>query len=156
VVGLASALKYIGQSEQDLILSPLARASGSAIGSTLMSNQIRICAAIFLQFACVAAVAADQKDMIGRWRWQQFTIEVTKCQSDSICAKIIEGPKNVGMEVFANKLQAKDGNLFGQIVHPETKEIYNTRFQQGGPDRWHLDGCTQTRVCLSGDFLRVK
>jgi hypothetical protein len=116
----------------------------------------RVCAAIFLAFSCVAAFAADLKDMIGRWRWQQFTIEVTECQGDSICAKIVEGPKNVGMAVFATKLMAKDGKLFGQIAHPETKEIYNTRFQQDDPDRWRLDGCTVTRVCLSGEFVRVK
>jgi len=121
-----------------------------------MKIGIWACAAIFIQLSCVAAVAADLKDMVGRWRWQQFTIEVTKCQSDSICAKIAEGPKNVGMELFANRLLAKDGKLFGQIVHPETKEIYNTRFQQVDPDRWRLDGCTMTRVCLSGEFVRVK
>jgi uncharacterized protein (DUF2147 family) len=117
---------------------------------------IQVCAAICLGFAWNVAFAADLKDMIGRWRWQQFTIEVTACQGDSICAKIIEGPKNVGMEVFATQLTVKDSKLFGQITHPETRDIYNTRFQQDDGDKWRLDGCTVARVCLSGEFVRVK
>ena len=117
---------------------------------------VRICAVICVGLAFDAALAADLKDMIGKWRWQQFTVEVTACQGDSICAKVVEGPKNVGMEVFATQLAVKDGSLVGQIVDPNTKEIYSTRFQQQAEDKWHLDGCTAARVCLSGEFLRVK
>ena len=94
--------------------------------------------------------------MLGRWRWQDFIIEVRACEGNSACAKVIAGPKNVGMDVFASKLVAKDGAWFGQITHPETKETYNTRFQQTDKDRWRLDGCTAAKVCLSGEFVRVK
>jgi uncharacterized protein (DUF2147 family) len=121
-----------------------------------MMARIRTCAVICVGLACNSAFAADLKDLVGRWRWQQFTIEVTACQGDSICAKVVEGPKNVGTEVFATQLAVKDGNLVGQIVDPNTKEIYNTRFQQQAADKWRLDGCTAARVCLSGEFLRVK
>jgi uncharacterized protein (DUF2147 family) len=121
-----------------------------------VSKRIGPCAAIVLAASCLSAAAAEPKDMIGRWRWQEFTIEVSACQSDSICAKVVAGSKNVGTEVFASKLIAKDGNLFGQITHPETKETYNTRFQQKDQDKWLLDGCTTARVCLSGEFVRVK
>jgi uncharacterized protein (DUF2147 family) len=121
-----------------------------------VSKRIGPCAAIFLALASLPASAAELKDMIGRWRWQEFTIEVSACQSDSICAKVVGGPNNVGMQLFASKLVAKDGNLFGQITHPENKETYNTRFQQKDHDKWLLDGCTAARVCLSGEFLRVK
>jgi uncharacterized protein (DUF2147 family) len=121
-----------------------------------VSKRIGPCAAIFLALASLPASAAELKDMIGRWRWQEFTIEVRACQSDSICAKVAAGPNNVGMELFASKLVAKEGNLFGQITHPESKETYNTRFQQKDQDKWLLDGCTAARVCLSGEFLRVK
>ena len=103
-----------------------------------------------------SAWAATLQDMLGRWRWQEFTIEVSKCQGDNACAKIVAGPKNVGMDVFASKLTAKDGDWVGQITHPETKEVYNTRFQQKDKDRWRLDGCTAAKICLSGEFVRVK
>jgi uncharacterized protein (DUF2147 family) len=103
-----------------------------------------------------SALAASLPDMYGKWRWQDFTIEVKACQGDSACARIVAGPKNVGMEVFASKLVAKDGDWVGQITHPDTKEVYNTRFQQKDKDRWRLDGCTAAKVCLSGEFVRVK
>ena len=102
------------------------------------------------------ASAASLQDMLGKWRWQDFTIEVSACEGHSACAKVIAGPKNVGMDVFASKLLPKDGDWYGQITHPETKETYNTRFQQKDKDRWHLDGCTAAKVCLSGEFVRVK
>jgi hypothetical protein len=121
-----------------------------------VNQKIRICALIVFALSCADASAAGLKDLIGKWRWQQFTIEVTQCQPDSICAKVVAGPKNVGIELFASKLTSKDGMLFGQIVHPDTKDIYNTRFQQTGQDTWRLDGCTVARVCLSGEFVRVR
>jgi uncharacterized protein (DUF2147 family) len=102
-----------------------------------------------------AAAAADLKDMVGRWRWQNFTIEVSACKGDSICAKVTAGPKNVGLDLFASKLVSKNGDWFGQITHPETREIYDTRFRQKDKDRWQLDGCTAVRVCLTGEFVRV-
>jgi uncharacterized protein (DUF2147 family) len=107
---------------------------------------------------CVSgsASAASLQDMLGKWRWQDYTIEVRACEGDSACAKVIAGPKNVGMELFASKLTAKDGAWYGQITHPETKETYNTRFQQRNKDLWHLDGCSAAKVCLSGEFVRVK
>jgi hypothetical protein len=102
------------------------------------------------------AFAAGLHDMVGRWRWQDFTIEVRECEGDSACAKVVAGPKNVGMDLFASKLVAKNGDWVGQITHPETKEIYSTRFQRKDNDRWRVDGCTAARVCLSGEFVRVK
>jgi len=59
-------------------------------------------------------LAATVQDMLGKWRWQDFTIEVSACQGDSACAKIVGGPKNVGMDLFASKLISKDGELFAR------------------------------------------
>ena len=113
-------------------------------------------AAMLLGASAVAALAADLKDMVGKWRFKDFTIEVRECNSASVCAKVIAGPQSVGKELFASKLTAKGGELFGQIAHPETQETYNTRFQQKDKDRWQLDGCTAAKVCLTGEFVRVK
>jgi uncharacterized protein (DUF2147 family) len=123
-----------------------------------MAVRMRVChyVAILLVLYTVAAAAADLKDIVGQRRWQDFAIEVRECQGDSVCAKVIAGPKNVGMEVFASKLVAKGGQWIGQVAHPDTKETYNTRFQQKGRDRWQLDGCTAAKVCLTGEFIRVK
>jgi len=123
------------------------------VSKAILGKALAVCAALL---AGGSAQAATLQDMLGKWRWQDFTIEVTACQGDSACGKIVAGPKNIGMDVFASRLAAKDGDWFGQITHPETKEVYNTRFQQKDKDRWRLDGCTATKVCLSGEFVRVK
>ena len=102
------------------------------------------------------AAADDLRELVGKWRWQDFTIEVVECKASEICAKVVAGPKNVGLDLFASKLTAKGSDWFGQIAHPETKEVYNTRFQRKDKDRWRLDGCTAARVCLTGEFVRVK
>src|SRR5262245_10269953 len=96
----------------------------------LVNRNAFVFAATFFVLSCTGAQAAEMKDLVGKWRWQQYTIEVSQCRPDNVCAKVVAGPKNVGMEVFGAKLTAKDGMLFGQIVHPETKDSYNTRFQQ--------------------------
>jgi len=112
--------------------------------------------ALVLAGQSAAAIAADIKDMVGDWRWRDFTIQVRECKSDSICAKVTAGPKNVGLEIFASKPTARGGELFAQITHPDTKEAYNTRFRQKDKDHWQLDGCTSAKVCLSGEFVRAK
>src|SRR5262245_9372395 len=49
------------------------------------------------------ALAATFEDMLGTWRWQDFTIEVRACGEVAFaCAKVVAGPKNVGMDVFAS------------------------------------------------------
>jgi hypothetical protein len=122
----------------------------------MTTKRTSIFMALLVAGSSAAAVAADLKDMLGKWRFRDFTIEVRECDSASLCAKVVAGPKNVGKELFASKLAAKGGELFGQIAHPETQEMYNTRFQQKDKDHWQLDGCTAAKVCLTGEFVRVK
>jgi uncharacterized protein (DUF2147 family) len=113
-------------------------------------------AGILAYFSVCPASAAEIKDMLGKWAWQKFTIEVTECASKRLCAKVIAGPKNVGMEIFASDLTSKDGVWFGQIVSPETGATYNTRMRFTDAKTWRLDGCTASRICLSGEFVRTE
>ena len=117
------------------------------------------------QFVCVLVISAlgpmgsvrcaELKDMLGRWTWQNFKIEVRDCGSKRVCAKVIDGPKNVGIDIFASELVAKDGAWFGQVVDPKTGTAYNTRLQLTAAKTWRLDGCTSSGVCLSGEFTRT-
>jgi hypothetical protein len=147
-----------GKNEQlgTLSSSPELACGGDEKGSVAMTTRTSMLAALLLTASSAAASAADLKDMVGTWRFRDFTIEVRECDSASLCAKVAGGPKNVGKELFASKLVVKGGELFGQIAHPETQEMYNTRFQQKDKDRWQLDGCTAAKVCLTGEFVRVK
>jgi len=133
------------------------RLGGRLVGKAQLAKALLVVLVVLVLGARAPAVAAAFEDMLGTWRWQDFTIEVRACGEVAFaCAKVVAGPKNVGMDVFASKLVAKDGAWFGQITHPETKETYNTRFQQKDKDHWRLDGCTAAKVCLSGEFVRVK
>ena len=123
---------------------------------TLLTHRTWGWIATFVVASSFTVSAGDVKNMVGKWRWQDFTIEVKECRDDSVCAKVIGGPRNVGMDIFASKLVGKDGEWFGQITHPETKESYNIRFQQKDNDRWRLDGCTAAKVCLTGEFIRAR
>jgi hypothetical protein len=110
-----------------------------------------------LALACGPAVAAGTDDMVGKWQWEGFTIEVTKCAAEAgICAKVVAGPKNVGMEMIRSKLEPKEGAFVGRIAHPMTADIYNTKLQLTDADSWKLDGCTDQNVCATGVFKRVK
>ncbi len=94
--------------------------------------------------------------MVGKWTWQRFTIEVNECAGKRLCSKVIAGPKNVGMEIFASDLTRKDGEWYGQFIDPETRATYKTRLRYTDAKSWRLDGCTTSRVCLSGEFVRAK
>jgi len=102
------------------------------------------------------ASASELTDMLGKWTWQRFTIEVHECARKRLCSKVIAGPKNVGMEIFASDLTRKNGDWYGLIIDPETGATYNTRLRYTGAKSWRLDGCITSRVCLSGEFVRAK
>jgi uncharacterized protein (DUF2147 family) len=121
-----------------------------------MSQKTLVYAFAFLVLSCAAALAKVPKDMIGNWRWHAFTTEVSECQPGQLCAKVIAGPKSVGMEIFASKLVVRGDEWQGQIVDPETKQLYHTRFREIDARTWRLSGCTATGVCLSGEFVRIK
>lgn len=107
-----------------------------------------------------AALAAATDDMVGKWQWTAYTIEVKKCESNpsgaGLCATVTGGPKNVGMEMIRSRLEPKDTGFFGKIAHPETGDIYNTKITPAGADGWSMDGCTEANVCAKGEFKRVK
>lgn len=110
--------------------------------------------------APASAGAAELKDMIGKWKWTDYLIEVKECSSNpsgaGVCATVLDGPKNKGMEMIRSKLVAKGGDFVGSIAHPATGEIYQTKMTLKGADSWAMDGCTDKGVCAKGDFARVK
>lgn len=104
------------------------------------------------------AVQAEQpgyEDMVGTWKWETFTIRVDKCDATGVCAKVVSGPKNVGMQMIQSKLKEADGNFVGKIAHPQTGDTYNSKISMTSNDVWHIDGCTAQNVCASADFKRV-
>ncbi|MEQ1695660.1 MAG: DUF2147 domain-containing protein [Hyphomicrobiaceae bacterium] len=107
-----------------------------------------------------SAMAVESKDMVGKWKWTDYTVEVKECATNpagaGLCGTVLAGPKNVGMEMIRSKLEKKGDDFVGQIAHPATGEIYNTKLSMKGADTWSMDGCTAANVCAKGDFVRIK
>jgi uncharacterized protein (DUF2147 family) len=102
------------------------------------------------------ASAQELKDLVGKWKWQEFTVDGSECAATGACWKVIAGPKSVGLEMFRSKPEKRGDFLVGQVVHPATGDVYNTRMRMKDADTWSLDGCTAANVCAQGDFVRVK
>jgi uncharacterized protein (DUF2147 family) len=106
------------------------------------------------------AAAAEPKDMVGKWQWTDYTVEVKECTTNpsgaGLCATVTGGPKNVGMEMIRSKLEKKGDGFVGQIAHPATGDIYNTKMTLKDADTWGMDGCTAANVCATGEFKRIK
>lgn len=115
---------------------------------------------VMMTIGTSAAFAAEAKDMIGKWTWTDYGVEVKECTTNpsgaGMCATVTSGPKNVGMEMIRSKLEPKDGLFIGQIAHPASGEIYNTKLSFKDANTWSMDGCTEANVCAKGDFARVK
>ena len=61
------------------------------------------------------ASAQDMSQMMGKWQWQNFVIEMTQGGDFGMSAKVISGPANVGMEMMQSKLSMQGGNMVAQI-----------------------------------------
>lgn len=94
--------------------------------------------------------------MIGEWKWADFTIRVGKCDKTEVCAKVMSGPKNVGLQMIQSKLTPSKGSFLGKVAHPQTGNTYNSKISMLSKNVWHIDGCTDANVCASGDFKRIK
>jgi len=104
----------------------------------------------------VTALALDMNQMVGKWKWQDFVVQVTKGGQYGVTAKVISGPSNVGMEMIKSALTEKDGMFVGRIRHPGNGKVYNARMSMPDANSWKMDGCTDDGACASGVFVRVK
>lgn len=103
-----------------------------------------------------SANAAGMADMVGKWKWTDFTIECKEGGANGMSCTVIDGPKNKGMEMIQSKLEAKDGGFVGKVKHPASGDIYNSKMNLKDANTWSMDGCTDAGVCAKGDFTRVK
>jgi uncharacterized protein (DUF2147 family) len=103
-----------------------------------------------------SANAAGTEDMVGKWKWTDYTVECKPGGANGMSCTVIDGPKNKGLEMVQSKLEPKDGAFVGDIKHPATGDIYKAKMILKDPDNWAMDGCTAAGVCASGVFTRVK
>ena len=77
-----------------------------------------------LFFINTASAGGDISAMLGKWAWEGFTIEVNKCESTEICAKVVAGPKNIGLQMIKSKLTYKARVLLEKSpIHKQVTHI---------------------------------
>ena len=111
---------------------------------------------VLLAGSSAPLLAAEVKDMAGKWKWTDFTVECKEGGANGMSCTVTDGPKNKGMEMIRSALTKAGDGFTGQIAHPATGDIYNTKLNMKDADTWSLDGCTAANVCAKGDFTRVK
>ena len=122
-----------------------------------MKNFIKTLLTLSILTMGQSAIAENKIEaMVGTWKWEDFTIRVDKCASTEVCAKVVTGPKNVGLQMIQSKLKATGDSFVGKIAHPQTGDTYNSKISMLSTNVWHIDGCTAANVCASGDFKRIK
>lgn len=112
-------------------------------------------AATVLALGLTSPAMADPS-MHGKWSWEGYTVECKEGGAHGLTCLVIDGPKNKGMEMIRSKLEKKGSDFVGQVAHPASAEIYNTKMALADADTWNLDGCTAANVCAKGSFKRVK
>lgn len=103
-----------------------------------------------------ASPALADPSMVGKWKWEDFTVECKEGGAFGVSCTVADGPKNKGMEMIKSKLEKKGDEFFGQVAHPASGETYNTKMKMTDADSWSMDGCTAANVCAKGVFKRVK
>jgi uncharacterized protein (DUF2147 family) len=121
-------------------------------------KKIAISLAALIAAAGIAASAhaASMADMVGKWKWTDFTVECKEGGANGMSCLVIDGPKNKGMEMVQSKLEAKGTDFVGKIKHPASGDIYNTKMSLKDANTWTMDGCTDAGVCAKGEFTRIK
>ena len=124
-----------------------------------------------LALSALPAISASHADkemmmkmmgpMLGKWSWNGFVIENKACDTNpaktGMCATVISGPKNVGMEMIRSPLALKDKEFVGKVAHPMTGEVYNSKMSLSADmNTWHMEGCTDDNACAKGDFKRMQ
>jgi uncharacterized protein (DUF2147 family) len=103
-----------------------------------------------------AASAAGVADMVGKWKWTDYTIECKAGGANGMSCTVTDGPKNKGMEMVQSPLAPQGDAFVGDIKHPATGDLYKAKMKLKDADNWSMDGCTAAGVCASGVFTRVK
>lgn len=103
-----------------------------------------------------SASAASIGDMVGTWKWTDYTVECKSGGANGLSCTVTAGPKNKGMEMIESALEAKGSDFVGKIKHPASGDVYNTKLTMKDANTWSMDGCTDAGVCAKGEFTRVK
>lgn len=98
----------------------------------------------------------DYDKVVGKWLWEDVTVEVTRCAATELCAKVIAGPNKCGDEMIRSMMTKVDSNTgTGDICHPKDGKIYKSQITSVDADTVTMKGSADGTVA-EGTFKRVK
>lgn len=112
--------------------------------------------AVLMPATSTWAARGGMEAMMGKWIWNGFVVEVSPCKNTGICAKVISGPKNVGMQMIQSPPIPKGRGMYGKVKHPLTGDIYNVKMSFSPTGDWQMDGCPEKESCDASKFLNKK
>ena len=102
------------------------------------------------------AARGGMEAMMGRWIWNGFVVEVSPCKATGICAKVISGPKNIGMQMIQSPPIPKGREMYGKVKHPLSGEVYNVKMSFSPTGDWQMDGCPEKENCPASKFMNSR
>jgi len=104
----------------------------------------------------VAASAVDLEAMVGSWSWNGYTVKVTRGGPHGLSARVVEGPRNVGMEMIRSDVRNQADFAVAEIRLPGDGQDYLSEITPEGPDAWHLEGCSDRGGCVDRVYRRAE
>ena len=99
----------------------------------------------------------DMDKIVGKWKWEDIVVEVTRCDATEICAKVVSGDSKCGGKMIMSKMMKKDSNTgVGDVCHPKTGKTYKSVIKMDGPDSVTMTGTDASGATATGTFTRVK
>lgn len=98
----------------------------------------------------------DYDKVVGKWQWEDVTVEVKRCAATELCAKAIAGPNACGDEMIRSKMVKVDANTgTGDVCHPKDGKVYKSQITSVDADTVTMKGSADGTVA-EGTFKRVK
>ena len=125
----------------------------------LTSAFFGLAALVFTTTASFAQTAdPDMDKMVGKWKWEDITVEVSRCAETELCAKVVSGDSKCGGKMIKSKMIKDDpNNGHGEVCHPKTGETYKTKLSlDASGDKVTMVGTSASGATATGTFTRVK
>jgi uncharacterized protein (DUF2147 family) len=98
----------------------------------------------------------DYDKAVGKWTWEGITVEVTRCDPNELCAKVVAGDDKCGGEMIKGKIEKVDANNGkGMVCNPKDGKTYDSLITSVDADTMAMKGSADGTVA-EGTFKRVK
>ena len=112
---------------------------------------------LILAFVPATAQTADPDfdKVVGKWKWENVVLEITRCAETELCAKVIKGNSKCGGKMIRSKIVKIDAdNSSGSICHPNDGKIYKSKITTVDAETISMKGSSGGNI-FEGTFTRL-